>query len=234
MEEKLFDNQHSRKFWFYVRKGIFQVFLQLMLALMSVWDFAKQDNQENAYGKLYFYTSTILLIYTGMKYILEYIFTICSDEVVFKREILHKEKTRGLMESFNMLDSTDSSCGHYFVTIKRVFKLRYSRSKIFIKIDKLCWFLGLDSPILIPFNVIEKMGNIKDNLTTDNEDTYLHVTLTNLYTYNPNKYNTVVINVEDTDAQDSKDIESLIPKNIETESDTSIINTQFDLFGSKK
>ena len=72
---ELMENK-QRKFWFYVRKGIFQVLLQLVLAMMTVWDFAGQNNTGTSYNKLYFYTSFLLVLYTGLKQILEYMLSL--------------------------------------------------------------------------------------------------------------------------------------------------------------
>lgn len=225
---ELMENK-QRKFWFYVRKGIFQVLLQLVLAMMTVWDFAGQNNTGTSYNKLYFYTSFLLVLYTGLKQILEYMFSICSEEVVFKRE-LNNSHSRDILMSFDMLNSPS---GHYIVTTKRIFKLRYSKSNLFIKIDKLCWFLGIDSPVLIPFNIIEKLGNIKDNLTTNNEDIYLNVTLTNLHKYQ-NDENDMEEDSEDIEKnsipKENSDIDSLIPKVIQTETDLNIKELQSELF----
>ncbi|AVL94747.1 hypothetical protein ma361 [Moumouvirus australiensis] len=217
-----------KKFWFYVRKAIFQVFLQLLLALMSIWDFAKQSGKENnyAYNNLYFYTSLILFFYTAMKYILEYIFSICSTDILLKNKPNLDKTTQNLFTSFNM--SSEHNV-YYLITIKKVFKLRYSKYTIFTYINKLCYFLGIDSPILIPLEIANKLGNIGNDLSPINEDAYLNVTLTNLYTYHPTKINNLD---EDISQQEiiSSDIENLIPKTIITSIDKSIEILKEEIF----
>ncbi|AGF85395.1 hypothetical protein QJ854_gp387 [Moumouvirus goulette] len=224
----LFLIRNRKKFWFNVRKAIFQVFLQLLLALMSIWDFAKQSGRENnyAYNNLYFYTSILLFFYTAMKYVLEYIFSLCSSDVLFKKKPSLDKTTQNLFATFNM---TNEQTIHYIVIIKKVFKLRYSKYTIFTYINKLCWFLGIDSPILIPYEIAKKLGNINNDLSSINEDAYLNVTLTNLYSYNPTKIN--YINEENSQLETlNSDIENLIPKIIITSIDKSIEILQEDIF----
>ncbi|AGC01895.1 hypothetical protein H012_gp568 [Acanthamoeba polyphaga moumouvirus] len=219
--------KNRKKFWFYVRKAIFQVFLQLLLALMSIWDFAKQSGKENnyAYNNLYFYTSLLLFFYTALKYILEYIFSLCSTDILFKKKPSLDKTTQNLFASFNM---TSEQTIHYIVVIKKVFKLRYSKYTIFKYVDKLCYFLGIDSPILIPLEIANKLGNINNDLSPLNEDAYLNVTLTNLYAYHPTKIN----DVDELSQQEveNSDIENLIPKTIITSIDKSIEILQEDMF----
>nr|QZX43187.1 hypothetical protein [Mimivirus sp.] len=118
---------------------------------------------------------------------------------------------------------------HNIIIIKRIFKLIYSQYSLFQYINKLCWFMGIDSPILIPYNVAIKLGNINNDLTYKNQDAYLNVTLTNLYSYHPIKFNNTdytdpIININ------NSDLENLIPRTVITSMDKSINVLQQELF----
>lgn len=180
---------HKHRFWFYFRKCIFQVFFPILLALMSYWDFVSQTDRF-AYHHLYFYTSFILFSYAGIRYVLDFIFSMSSDDVIFKKEINLDQTTPNLLLTCNM---TNFSNEHNIIITKKIFKLRYSKSIFFRSIDKICWYLGIDSPLLIPFEIIAKLGSTKNELTSDNEEAMLYTTLTNLSVYSPKKYNTANI-----------------------------------------
>ncbi|XWV25167.1 hypothetical protein QJ856_gp0605 [Tupanvirus deep ocean] len=223
---------HRYKFWFYFRKGLFQVFFPILLAFMSFCDFVNQSGKENngyAYDHLYFYTSLILFMYTGMRYILEFIFAMSSDDIIFKKEINLNQTTPELLLSMNMTNSQTDL--HFMITIKKIFKLRYSNSPYFKYIDKACWFLGIDSPILIPENIVKRLGNLKENLTLDNEETFLHTTLLNLYAHHPRQYD--VVPVDDGFNHASSMEESLVPKRVITREDKTICDLQKELFNKQ-
>ncbi|ANB50545.1 hypothetical protein [Powai lake megavirus] len=225
----LSDFKNHKKFWFYVRKGIFQVLLQLLLAIMSIWDYAQQSGKTNdyAYNNLYFYTSLLLLLYTGLKYILEYVFSICSTDIAVKKNPKYDVTTMNLFTSFNM---TNQKNYHNIIIIKRIFKLIYSQYNLFRYINKLCWFMGIDSPILIPFNVAIKLGNINNDLSYKNQDAYLNVTLTNLYSYHPVKFNNNIDYMDPIISVKDSDLENLIPRTVITSMDKSINILQQELF----
>lgn len=220
------------KFWFYFRKALFQVFFPIALAFMSLCDFAKhrnRDDEDHVYNNLYFYTLLTLFLYTGMKQFLEFIFTVCADDVVFKKEI-NLEQTTQLLLSINV--SNSATDGHFFITIKKIFKLRYSKSPLFFYITKICWFLGIECPILIPDNIISKLGNVKDDITLENEQEFLHTTLMNLYAYHPKLYEiTPVEDMSDEDLILQED--GMVPKRVITRIDKSICDMQNELFGKE-
>lgn len=139
------------------------------------------------YSHLFIYTSSMFFFYTQLKALLEYIFSISSDSVIFKKELGRDNTTPQLLSSF----TTSSHSTHKIVLIKRVFKLKHSNSKFFIFIDKLCMVMGLDSPLLIPQNVVEKLANHRGDLSKVDENILMHETLANLYAYHPNKYSMV-------------------------------------------
>ena len=222
---------HHHKFWFYFRKAIFQGFFPIFLALLTFSDFVKQTTTENsgrAYNHLYFYTSLILFLYAQMKIILEFIFAICAEDVIFKKEVNLNKTTSQLLLSFDM---DNVSNDHFIVTIKKIYKLRYSNYTFFRQVDKLCWFFGLDSPILIPQELISKLTNSKNNIdeeNDENEDALLHTTLLNLYAYHPEKYNSPTVQVGRNNEK-----QYLIPKMIITPVDKSINNMQRLLFNKE-
>jgi hypothetical protein len=221
------------KFWFYFRKALFQVFFPIALAFMSLCDFAVQSNNNDsthAYDNLYFYTLLILFLYTGMKQILEFIFTVCADDVVFKKEINLEQTTSQLLLSINTSNSTQE--GHFIIAIKKIFKLRYSKSPLFVHITKICWFLGIDCPILIPDNIISKLSNAKDDITLENEQEFLHTTLMNLYAYHPKLYEITPI-TENNDDEIALVPEGMVPKRVTTQIDKIICEMQNNLFGKE-
>ncbi len=265
------------KFWFYFRKALFQAFFPILLAFMSLCDFAKQNNSDDgnhAYNYLYFYTLTILFLYTAMKQILEFIFNVCADDVVFKKEINMEQTTSQLLLPINKTKSaiekhldrkkfeentlqfsesnyitTDqdhqnnsqtlsttntlvTTDGHFFITIKKIFKLRYSKSPPFAYISKLCWFLGIDCPILIPANIISKLGNVKEEITLENEQEFLHTTLMNLYAYHPKLYEITPITHVSDDGLTLLE-EGMVPELVITRIDKSICDMQYELFGKE-
>lgn len=178
----------SRKYWFYIRKGIFQVFFPIFLGLLTFSDFANQSTNKNslgAYNKMYFYTSGLLFIYAQVAVVLNFIFATCSEDVIFRKMVDLQNSSSELM----ITSTTNISDGHSIITIKKIFKLRYSCRKIFRFIDKLCWLLGIDSPVLIPYDVIIRLTNYKSDIVGENEQQLLHTTLANLLTYDPVKIN---------------------------------------------
>ena len=81
---------HQRKFWFYVRKAIFQGIIPIIFGFLTFYDLVKQTTNPvrgQMYNHMYFYTSLILFIYAQAKIILEFVFAICADDIVFKKEI---------------------------------------------------------------------------------------------------------------------------------------------------
>lgn len=220
------------KYWFYFRKGLFQIFFPILLMFMSFCDFISQrtnNSDEYAYNHLYFYTSLILFLHTSAKHILEYIFSICSNDVIFKKEINLNKTTDNLILSFE----TESINEHNIIIIKKIFKIRYSKDLFFIYVNKICWVLGIDSPVLIPYDIIAKLTNINNNLTAENEDEFLHTTLTNLYSYHPIKYS-MVSPVNEQHSPIIEDItQNLLPKVIITQLDKSINDMQKELFDKK-
>ena len=229
---------HRYKFWFYFRKGLFQILFPILLAFMTFCDFVKQSGQSHnsyAYYYLYFYTSLILFLYSGMNRILEFIFSLCADDIIFKKEINLSHTTPQLLISSNLAREHDGpSCEHYIIIVKKIFKLRYSKSLFFAYVTTICWFLGIDCPILIPNDIAKKLGNIKNNLTIDNEDSFMRTTLTNLYSYHPRFYEVTPIIDEDYDENLLDSLEDgLVPKRVITKMDKTICDMQKELFNKE-
>jgi len=211
-------------FWFNFRKAFFQVFLPILLALISFSDYVNQSGKSGsyAYNHLYFYTSFILLLYTGMKYILEYIFSVCSDNIVFRKKIDLEKTTNELVLPTNMSDNEQ-----YFsvIIIKKIFKLRYSKMKFFEKVTRLCYFLGIDCPILIPDNVIRRLNN-GCHVNAENEDIILYNTMNNIYDYQPTRREETII--EPSNIPEFE--EFLVPTRVITKLDKTICDIKKELF----
>lgn len=213
---------HERYLWFYCRKALFQVIMPILLALMSICDFVKKSNSkhDSVFGHLYFYTSSVLFLYVSMSYILKYIFSIFSEKIILRKEI-------NLMNTVNdlILDNTSNDADELsFIISKRIFKARYSQSPVFQSISKLCWLLGIDSPILIPHEILLKLSNSK-TITRENEQAILRTTLVNLCTYHPTKYNPIP-------SSDGETI-NVSSECIVTPLDRTISDIQLDLFNKK-
>ena len=154
---------------------------------------------------------------------LEFIFTTCTENVIFRKEIsLEKSVSEILMPIEDPMNSRE----HFMVTIKRIFKLRYTDSIYFKFICKFCWLIGMECPLLIPFDIVAKLANAKDNITRENEQQLLHMTLANLYGYHPDKNNTIRIGVSTGNNEKS----SLIPRSIVTPLDKTIGDLQKEIF----
>ena len=81
------------------------------------------------------------------------------------------------------------------IIVKKIFKLRYSSSSFFKNMYQLCWFMGIDSPVLIPDNIVSALDTkqINQHLVIDdqNENSLLNSVLNNLYTYQQPEYEMV-------------------------------------------
>lgn len=218
------------RFWFYFRKSIFQGILPIFLSVVAFIDFIHQTSlKTHSYDHIYFYLSFILFTYAQIKVALDFIFNVCSDEILLRKEIdLHKTS---LLLPFQHNDTNT----HFIIVTKKVFKLRYSSSLFFKYIDKLCWFLGIDSPVLIPFEIVSKLGNVKETPTSENEEEILHVTLINLYDYNPPQYMyirdiTNTTNISNTKTDDMTETNHLLPSGIISSLDKSINDLKKEFF----
>ena len=183
-----FNSKGSVKYWLYVRKAIFQVFLPILLGLLTFTDFVSQtsnNEQTGAYNHLYFYTSLLLFIYTQINVILSYIFSTCSDDIMLKKEIDLSSSSLDLIYSFGRNQKNNN----FIIVIKKIFKLRYSNSRLFKCIDNYCWIFGIDSPVFIPISVVVRLTSFKDNICKYNEEELLNTTLSELLTYDPKKIN---------------------------------------------
>jgi hypothetical protein len=207
---------------YYFRKMIFQVILPIVLAIFSYLDYSYQiysepNSNNHIYLHLYFYTFTILLFYACIKYILEYIFSICSEDIIFKKEI-SLDKTINLQLYDYHLDN------HTMITIRKVFKIRFSKMKFFEKISAISWYIGLDCPIIIPSSIISKLTDNESNL---NDESLLHTTLSNIYHYQPRLYN--ISPVDNLDGNENLGVS----RQVITKTDRNICQMQKELFGKE-
>lgn len=163
---------HKTKFWFYTRKGIFQVFLPVSLGLMTYSDYFTQKNNPYFYYYIYFYTSLILFSYAILSYIINYIFSITSSSIILGKDI------NGL--SLNIEN---------YVEIKQIFDLKYSKNIFFYSIDIICWALGINCPIFISNDVLNLIN--LDNNSSLNQALYnlYHYESKDLYTLNNSHFN---------------------------------------------
>lgn len=222
---------HKRYFWFYFRKGLFQVFFPILLGLVSLSSFINQtEDHGQAYNYLFPYTSFILFIYKALVYVLKYIFEICAEDIILKKEINIQTTIQNLVLFTNLSGFSNE---HSINIIKKIFKLRYSKYPFFSYVVKSSWFLGLDCPILIPYEIVSKLTTIKEEpITPENEDDFLNSTLSNLYAFHPRKYNiTPVINDRLDDDLNDQSETNLVPRILISKLDASIGELQKEIFG---
>lgn len=217
----------DKKFWFYFRKGLFQGFFPVILAILSFYGFSNKDT-DSIYGHLYFYTSLILLIYISVKHLLSFIFTVCAEKIIFKKEINPTHSMPDTLYTLEINENLDKK--HCMVISKKIFKIRYSDKPFFIYVEKICWYLGIDCPMLISKEIIDKLSNYREDITINNEETILHSTLLNLSTYSPHTFNIVPDKNSDEEISIEDDLDIPYPKIIVTKIDRSINDLQRDLF----
>lgn len=153
------------KFWFYLRKAIFQGLFPLMLTWITFYDLLVDDSGNQVYYKhLYFYTSGILFVYTHCRIILDYIFSITSDDVVFYKSIDLNQTTDIQILSPNI----NNTHINQMVLVKRIFKLRFSQHRSFKWMSSLSWAVGLDCPILLELDFLESIYDGPINAQTEN------------------------------------------------------------------
>jgi len=198
-------NHHTRmdlfnypKFWFYVRKAIFQGLCPIILGFFTFYDLTGEARTINKFN-LYYGTSIIFLVYSQLRILLEYIFSICSEMVILKKEINLDNSLGALsfsegagtlpgvqeMIDIETTESNDLSDNDFIVITKRIYKLRYSDSKLFRFIDRVCWLTGIDSPILIPLDTVRDLIGGGTPLNKVNEQSILNKTLHKLCQYHP-------------------------------------------------
>lgn len=202
--------------------------LPVMLFIISFCGYAnnqRTNNEEKSiFHSIYFYTSLMLVFYACVKTILEYIFNVCADEVMFHKRV-DLDQTVPSLEMF--IDNVSES-HHQMIVVRKIYKLRYSSFRAFEWIVKTCWFLGIDSPILIPQKVLDELSNDSNPINLS-EDAYLHLTLNNISQYRPQVYE--VSPMTDLESN-SMDVFSTAPeiKKVITHVDKSICDIQLELF----
>ena len=116
---------------------------------------------------------------------------------------------------------------HFLVVTRKIFKLRYSSSKLFKYIDKYCWTLGIDSPILITYDIVARLTNLRNDISEDNEEELLHTTISNLLMYHPTKFNKINVNISS-----DQNTQPLLPTIVISKLDESISEVQQKLFNT--
>lgn len=213
---------HQYKFWFYLRKAVFQGIIPVLMVVLTVIDMLLKTSSSNS-GFAIFMT-ILLAMYGNFRIFLEFIFSISSDEVVFKKDIDLTKTTKDLLLSVNL---TNNSNNNYLIIIKKIFKLRYSGNKLFKYIDQTCWYLGIDCPILIPIDVVNLITNKNVDVTVlneYNEATQLEETLQDLYKYKHPVYENVPTE------QDNQDDLLLSDTHTDTSSKQTIEHLRYQIF----
>lgn len=215
-------------FWFYFRKALFQIFIPIFLATISLCNFMRQSvdsTNHHLYSHLYFYTSILLIAYTCMKYVIEFIFNMTTITINI-RENDNIANTPGL----NMINITNSD--KYAPTFsKKITKIKYSDNKIYIKLVKLCWILGIDCPILVPYDIIKKLLGRINICTIKNDKALLFAFLESAYNYKPDLYALVMPQDVEISIEPEINGEYMIPQRIISRLDESICLLQKELFG---
>lgn len=208
LDKKMENIIKSEKFYFYCRKILFQIVIPGLLAIISIINFIKNE-ESHMYNSLYFYIWVFLMIYTGFKYTIEFVFKNCNIKILTK------------------LSNTSIENNTYipYKTI-RFIKLRYSSYNVFIKLEKLCWILGLDSPTFVSGEVLAKLLQLDVMPTDANDDIILDEFMTKLYDYRPKL---IKIQLNDTSTNSDNQVENSsdnLIDNIITKSDYCIYRLQ--------
>lgn len=146
----------SYKFWFYVRKAVFQGVIPILTTIITFYDLAHiTNNVGKVFNNIYIYSTSILFFYGLINTVNTFISNTCGTDVVFKRDF--NEDADQQIE--NAMFSASETIGERpIVVIKRIFKLKYSGSYFFIFVSKFCWMIGMDCPILIPKYIVDRAG----------------------------------------------------------------------------
>lgn len=146
------------RFWFYIRKAIFQGVIPICLKMITVFDFYRNSDEEAYYRQLYFYTAVLIAIHSCCGLALDPIFSIGSEQIVFRKPVDLTQTTDPLMMSVQM----NAPSQNEVIVVRRVFKPRYSKSKILKWITQFCWILGLDCPVLLSLEEINEFQPPQD------------------------------------------------------------------------
>jgi len=143
--------ESDTKTWFYIRKSIFQGLLPIILKLTTLFDLWRQSEGSGPfYQQIYFYTTIFLGLYYCLSVTMDLIFSICAEELIFQKAIDLTQTTAEVAFSFDRQNYQNN-----LIIIKRVFKLRYSKYRVFHLITQVCWVLGVNCPMLIPLETSE-------------------------------------------------------------------------------
>lgn len=139
------------RFWFYIRKSIFQGLIPIILKMITVFDFYRNAS-ETYYYQLYFYTAVLIAFHSCIGIALDPLFSICSEHVVYRKPIDLSRTTDPLIFSMQM----NAHPQNEVIVVRRVFKPRYCKYRMLKWIAKMCWVLGMDCPILLTEEEVEE------------------------------------------------------------------------------
>lgn len=149
----------NSQLFFYIRKFIFTVLLPTIIALFSFTNIASVNPTFNhIYKYQYIYITTLVFLYTGINYTLEYIFSLTSVDVMFKQISINNS-------TYDLLYTGEQNC-YNIIKIKKIYKLKYINYKIIRIINLLGWVCGITCPIILPTDIIHKFnsGDIENTL----------------------------------------------------------------------
>jgi hypothetical protein len=124
------------KSFFYFRKFIF---LFIIPALLAIWSLINYATNDDVLSHAYFYTTGLLCIITGIRKILEHIFEACS-------------------ETYYIDDYGKTSIFYNYRKITILFP-KYSKTPFFHWCTDFCWYIGMNSPLIIPHGLIVHCRN---------------------------------------------------------------------------
>lgn len=135
---------------FWIRKAIFQGVIPIVLQLVTLFDFYIGTGVY--YERLYFYTALMIGFYKCVAMGLEILFSVASEQVIFSKPLNLHETTimTALSQHFN------EQVKHEIAVVCRVFKIRYSGSRIIQWVSALCWWLGMDCPVFLSEEAVQK------------------------------------------------------------------------------
>lgn len=202
-------------FWFNFRKVFFQIILPKGLIPIIILNYLVNFG---FFQKINEIIIVSLILFTCFFKFLKYFFEITSQKILIKRRC-RSEKT-----SIFVMDIGTSNI-FYVTDLINVFHLKYSDSSIIRLIKSVGIFFGMNTPIIIPVEVVKRLGFIIEN--NKNDITTLENLISNIYNYQTYEFDHMQIS----DDNELNDIESLIPKQFVSPIDSKIISIKKELLG---
>jgi hypothetical protein len=205
----------NSEFWFNFRKIFFQIILAKGLIPIIILDYLVNFSLFQKINGIIIFS---LILFISFCKFLKYFFEITSQRILIKRRC-RSEKT-----SIVVMDIGTSNI-FYVTDLINVFHLKYSDSSLIRLAKSIGTFVGINTPIIIPVEVVTRLGFIIEN--NNNDIATLENIISNLHNYQPYDFDHVRIS----DDNEFNDIESLIPKQFISPIDSKIISIKKDLFG---